>query len=84
MFERLDAWVGKKVVVESTFPVPIGGNQVAFIPTQGSLKAVYEDGVELEDKDGGQMVLPFVTLRSVILMKQSDLVVPKKNGLVGI
>lgn len=52
--DRLAEMIGRTVVVSGTFPIPVGPQgQVAYAPAKGVLKAVYLDGFDLLDVDGG-------------------------------
>ncbi len=64
--DSLAKLVGRMVAVEGTFPIPLPTGQVAYAPARGVLKAVYEDGFELQDtNDPEPSVFFFVNVRSV-------------------
>lgn len=82
--DRLADLIGRMVVVSGTFPIPVGGpGQVAYAPAKGKLTAVYVDGFDLLDVDGGDHepeTYLFANVRCV--QPISDLVKPVKPGLV--
>ena len=63
--DRLAELIGREVVVEGTFPIPVG-QQYAFSPMRGRLTGVFHDGIEiLSDGETEPAVCPLATVRSV-------------------
>lgn len=76
--ERLKRWVGQKIVLEGTFPIPLPTGQIAYAPAKGVLRNVYltSAGIVLdvhEDGDSQGTLYNFANIRSIAsAMSNSD------------
>ena len=76
--EHVGKWIGKMVVLEGTFPIPIGNGQVAYAPAKGRLVEVFTDGIALKESDSIEPgVFLFSNLRSIALAEGSPILQPK-------
>ncbi len=81
MVARMESWIGKEVVMEGPFPMPVQtpqGMQMAMTPAKGTLVEVYGDAngtvtgfTVLESGDSEPTVYNMVNLRTVTPMQDS-------------
>lgn len=79
--ERAREWIGRKVVVEGQFPIPVSPGQFAFSPSFGTLRRVYEDGFEIKDAER-EILYAWGSIRSLSLMPEEKIVKGPPQGLI--
>lgn len=79
--QRIKEWVGKKVFVQGTFPLPMPNGQVVYSPTAGKLVEVFDDGYSILEEGAQNPTFFFrANLRCIELLKEeSGIVTPKKS-----
>lgn len=86
---RMQTLVGRQVVIEGTFPIPVQGGQVAYAPAKGKLVEFYlNERGDLNALDlieeGDQEPTTYLTsnLRSIHAVEDEKRIHTPKTGLV--